>query len=162
METLKIPVNKKGRILQNLTKVQRFYSEFDSDISNSQSSSPSEDGNGRVFTFETKGSRYRSITKPSEPPRDKMQGVSKTTTPNGDNHLDGEPNHGEVVNYATLVIPVSPGLSRNQDLKDKALDLIYQRKIKELKCKQNIFYVSANGYLSIAICSGKKRGLYLL
>ena len=37
------------------------------------------------------------------------------------------------VESTNLVPPVSPGLSANQDLKDKALDIIYQKKIKELK-----------------------------
>ena len=34
--------------------------------------------------------------------------------------------------------PVSPGLSRNQDLKDAALDLVYSRKIKDLQSKVSV------------------------
>merc|ERR1711872_597501 len=53
MENLKTPLDKKGRKLEKLTKVQRFYSEFNSDLSSSSSSSSSYVGEN-IFTFETK------------------------------------------------------------------------------------------------------------
>ena len=56
MENLKTPLDKKGRKLGNLTKVQRFYSEFNSDRSSS-SSSLSSDEDDKVFSFENKSFR---------------------------------------------------------------------------------------------------------
>ena len=35
-------------------------------------------------------------------------------------------------------LPMSAGLSRNQDLKDAALDLVYSRKIKDLHSKVSV------------------------
>ena len=40
-------------------------------------------------------------------------------------------------NNITSRAPQSPGISANQNLKDQALDLIFQKKIKDLKSKLN-------------------------
>ena len=137
MERLQMPLNKKGK-LQNLTKIQKFYSEFNSE-SSSSSTSPSEDNDRGVFTFETRRSRHNYDIKPQEPHSNKRQLPSKIINANAvtDNNLLSSPKEDadKVVNYAPPVAPMSPGLSRNQDLKDKALEIIYQKKIKELKCK---------------------------
>ena len=137
MENLKTPVDKKGRRLDNLTKVQRFYSEFNSD-SNSPSSSTSSEGDRNVFTFESKAFGHHNVAA-------KTQGRVKNHNLDISNSLNvnsfeqcsikDSHNNGKIINNAPPQPPMSPGLSSNQDLKDKALDLIYQKKIQELKSK---------------------------
>ena len=137
MERLQMPLNKKGK-LQNLTKIQKFYSEFNSE-SSSSSTSLSEDNERGVFTFETKHLRHNYDIKPPEPHTNKRQLPRKIINSNAvtDNNSLASPKKDAdmVANNPTPVAPMSPGLSRNQDLKDKALEIIYQKKIKELKCK---------------------------
>ena len=126
MENLKNPLDKKGRKLENLTKVQRFYSEFNSDLSSSSSSlSPDEDR--KAFSFENK--RFRNT---------KLQNKLSNQKPAPNlfpDHSANEQEKKKNVESTSLALPMSPGLSVNQDLKDKALDIIYQKKIKELKSK---------------------------
>ena len=125
MENLKAPMNKKGRKLENLSKSQRFYSEFNSDPSSSSSSSSS-DEDGKAFNFENKRT-----------PNSKFYDKILTNNTKSDNGSDNSLIVREKMNSETtnIIPPVSPGLSANQDLKDKALDIIYQKKIKELKSK---------------------------
>ena len=137
MQNLKTPVDKKGRKLDDLTKVQRFYSEFNSDSSSSSSPSSS-DRDRNVFTFESKSFRRDNIA------ANPQKGIK---TENGANNYSINVNthnkysmyesqdNDSIINHASPVLPMSPGLSSNQDLKDKALDLIYQKKIQELKSK---------------------------
>ena len=136
MERLQMPLNKKGK-LQNLTKIQKFYSEFNSE-SSSSSTSLSEDNDRGVFTFETKHLRHNYDIKPPEPHTNKRQLPKKIINANpitDNNSLTSPKDADMVLNIPPPVAPMSPGLSRNQDLKDKALEIIYQKKIKELKCK---------------------------
>ena len=124
MENLKAPLDKKGRKLEALTKVQRFYSEFNSDISSS-SSSLSSNSNENVFTFDNKRIQNSSVY-------DKLSHKAKETTIGSDMSPKAV-DKKKIAAADTLIPSLSPGLSSNQDLKDKALDIIYQKKIKELK-----------------------------
>ena len=123
MENLKTPLDKKGRKLGNLTKVQRFYSEFNSDRSSS-SSSLSSDEDDKVFSFENKSFRNTKL-------QNKLSNQKHVNL--GSDLYASEQEKKKNVESTNLVPPVSPGLSANQDLKDKALDIIYQKKIRELK-----------------------------
>ena len=137
MENLKTPVDKKGRRLDNLTKVQRFYSEFNSD-SNSPSSSTSSEGDRNVFTFESKATVHHNTAAKAQN-RVKNQYLDTSNSLNVNTFeqpsIKDSHNNDKIISHAPPALPMSPGLSSNQDLKDKALDLIYQKKIKELKCK---------------------------
>ena len=135
MENLKAPLNKKGRKLENLSKSQRFYSEFNSDQSSSSSSSSS-DEDGGAFNFDIKRNQNSKFYD---------NNLNKhTKSENASNHSLSvrEKMSSETTN---IILPVSPGLSANQDLKDKALDIIYQKKIKELKSKIVLMYLT-NAY----------------
>ena len=127
MENLKTPLDKKGRKLEKLTKVQRFYSEFNSDLSSSSSSSSSYVGEN-IFTFETKEIPNTKFNDKLSTEMKDANFSSKASPKTFDKKKSSE--------ACTLIPPVSPGLSANQDLKDKALDIIYQKKIKELKSKK--------------------------
>lgn len=128
MENLKTPLDKKGRKLEKLTKVQRFYSEFNSDRSSSSSSS-SLYVDDRIFTFETKEIPNNKFNDKLSTKMKDANFSAKTSPKTIDKKKSSE--------ACTLIPPVSPGLSANQDLKDKALDIIYQKKIKELKSKKH-------------------------
>ena len=131
MENLKLPVDKKGRITPNLTKSQKFYSEFHSGSSSSPNSVASDDTiNGpQIFTFEKNSSRHKN----GMPPKKINNANISVDVTDGPQNVYNDSNKRD--RYNPPKSPVAPGISRNQDLKDKALDILFQKKIKELKSK---------------------------
>ena len=136
MDGLKISLDTKGRKMHNLTKVQRFYSEFNSDLSRSPSSSSSENGTN-IFSFERKSSQYHDVNKTHERSRHKHPEIKLVVDVDTvvQSHTNQLHKNDTIGNYVHFIPQKSPGLSSNQDFKDKALELIYQKKIKELKSK---------------------------
>ena len=133
MDTFKLLSSQNIRKKHKLTKVQKFYSEFNSDLSTSQSCSSSDDE--KVFTFNNRDIRYHAITHPR---KHKLFEITNCHDNNARKHnstkeLCSRPSQNKVTSRA----PQSPGISANQNLKDQALDLIFQKKIKDLKSKLN-------------------------
>ena len=135
MENLKLPVDKKGRITPKLTNSQKFYSEFNS-VSSGSSNSVASDGSSNgphIFTFEKNSSRHRNGVLPRKTNTANIA-VDVTDCPQNIHKDSGN----KSVRYNSPKSPVAPGISKtpgNQDLKDKALDILFQKKIKELNSK---------------------------
>ena len=132
MDSLKSRISKKGRKNKNgntPSRVQQFYEEFNSSQESNESSDDSDD-KSTFFGYKNRprapmirplsANRPMAIDLPFESnatPSDE----SSVTSPKGTFQFP-EP-------------PMSPGLSKNQDIKDSALNVIYQKRIKELKSK---------------------------
>ena len=134
MDTLKVLSGHNIKKGHKLTKVQKFYSEFNSDLSDSQSFSSSDDE--KLFTFNSRDICYHAITHPR---RHKLFEIANGPEPNARKHNSTREFCSRLSqNNITPGAPQSPGISANQNLKDQALDLIFQKKIKDLKSKLNI------------------------
>ena len=95
------------------SRVKQFYSDFNSD---SSTSSSSEDEGPQVFTFQK---RPRAPVLRPNTPDSPVQNWSSNTS----SYSFG----------ARSRAILSPGLSRNQDIKDAALDSVFKRRIDDLK-----------------------------
>ena len=112
--------SKKGR--KTKSKVQQFYSEFNSSTSSSappsrsSSLSSENDAEVRVFTFE-------NIHSPRSPSREPTTAsdANGATTPNPTSRAKSRSR------------PTTPGVTKNQRIKDEALSIVYQNKIKDLR-----------------------------
>ncbi len=129
------------------SRVQQFYSEFQSSSpsSSSRSSSssssssssrspspfgglPSVDPQPRVFTFE-------HVKAPRTPQNGSVStNGSSRRTPRSRSQSGSGPRHRRPLK--------SPGVTRNQQLKDEALSIVYQNKIKDLRSARVIFVTS--------------------
>ena len=159
MDSLKTLSKKK----KHKSRVRQFYSDFNSSDSSSDNASPSpfwEAGEGPaaaspdVFTFDTprrnvSAAHRRSKSVPRAPRAQELKPVEVKSSENGSvngNDVEQEMSHATSLDDLALSpasMPlVSPGLSRNQDMKDKALALIYQKKIKDLQSIQCAFRIS--------------------
>ncbi len=158
MESLMAPELSAGgrrRKRRHRSRVRQFYSDFNSDSSSPTSDSDADhavtpDGGGRarargrrnrntdarVFTFERTPDRslpraprgYQNGHSPSDynslSPRSQSVGPTRPLSPWGTHSSRRGPE---------LENPLSPGVTSNQDLKDRAYELIYQKKIKDLR-----------------------------
>ena len=111
--------SKKGRKKQS--KVQQFYSEYNSSTSSSappsrsSSLSSENDAEVRVFTFE-------NIRSPRSPTREPAASdANGAATPNPTSRSKSRSR------------PTTPGVTKNQRIKDEALSIVYQNKIKDLR-----------------------------
>ncbi len=140
MESLKSRIPRKSRKGQHRhhpqSRVQQFYDEFESSHS-SHSESGSDDADGDKGTFfgyrnRPRAPMIRPISanrplsseynqKPESTPSDDVTDPSSVTSSKG--------------GFQFPESPISPGLSKNQDIKDSALNVIFQKRIKELKSK---------------------------
>lgn len=116
MEVLKTAsTTSKHRKRNHKSKVKQFYSDFNSESSSSSSSS--EDEGPTVFTF-------NRATAPKLRPDPSVASSLRSLSPT----------FSSTYSFGSSSKPIlSPGLSRNQDIKDVALDMVYQRKIKDLQ-----------------------------
>jgi len=135
MDSLKSRIPKKGRKNRNgstPSRVRQFYDEFNSSQESNSSNNDSDDDKTTFFGYKNRprapmirplsANRPMAIDLPAESnatPSDE----SSVTSPRG--------------NFQYPEVPISPGLSKNQDIKDSALNVIYQKRIKELKSKTN-------------------------
>ena len=138
MDTLKVLSGQKITKRHKLTKVQKFYSEFNSDLSTSQSGSSSDEE--KVFRFNSRDIRYHAITHPR---KHNLSEIANGIETNARKHNNTKEFCSRLSqNNITPRAPQSPGISANQNLKDHALDLIFQKKIKDLKSKLNIYQIA--------------------
>ena len=130
MDSLKSKIPKRGRknrgqnnTNQPPSRVQQFYEEFNSSQSASTEDSDSSD-NGTFFGYKNRPKapmiRPVSATQPISP--------EFISTPSDSGSINSS-NKGTF----SFPEPLSPGLSKNQDIKDSALNVIFQKRIKELK-----------------------------
>lgn len=131
MESLKAPKKPKHR-----SKVRQFYSDFNSDESSNSPKSSSESENeyaiAQVFTFDKEAKTLKvteTRTPKSRSPRSARSPVRGQTLSNS------EPNVSRSRPLSYFDPPKSPALSPNQVLKDEALGIIFQKKIKDLQSK---------------------------
>ncbi len=156
------PAGGRRRKRRHRSRVRQFYSDFNSDSSSSPSDSDSDhaiaasDGGGRsrgregrsrgrrnrntearVFTFEQQqqhkdrslpraprqNGHFHYVDDGRSPPRSLSAGP-RPLSPWGAHSARRGPELG---------LPLSPGVTSNQDLKDRAYELIYQKKIKDLR-----------------------------
>ena len=128
-------VGKKGRKAKS--KIQQFYSEYNSSTSGSsppsRSSSPSSENDAevRVFTFE-------NIRSPKSPNRDAAAVAAEVSevaaahdASNGLTPAATTPN--STWRARSRSRPTTPGVTKNQRIKDEALSIVYQNKIKDLR-----------------------------
>ncbi len=120
------------------SRVKQFYSDFNSDESSDDSKkSSSDEDTTSVFTF----SRARA-------PKLRPESQGGATASHHDLQLeshfggDGFSSPGSYYSSYSSKLPLSPGLTKNQDMKDVALDLVYQRKIRDLKSITKKFIIS--------------------
>ena len=133
MDSLKAPKKRKHR-----SKVRQFYSDFNSDeSSNSPKSSSSESENeyaiAQVFTFD-KEAKTLKVTE-TKTPRPRSPRSAKSPVRGQTALSNSEPNVSRSRPLSHFETPKSPGLSPNQGLKDEALGIIFQKKIKDLQSK---------------------------
>ena len=154
MDTLKTGLSKSGKRRKHKSRVRQFYSDFNSSDSSNDDDRASpfwETGSASpdVFTFDHTPKRNsgaaaahrRSRSVPRAPRTNEAKLVPVPLDDNSLNGHNGESKEDESLSSSVsdLVLSpgamplVSPGLSRNQDMKDKALALIYQKKIKDLR-----------------------------
>ena len=119
-------VGKKGRKAKS--KVQQFYSEYNTSASSSsspsRSSSPSSENDAevRVFTFE-------NIRSPRSPNRDSAVAAAV----DANNGLTTASTSNSTSRARSRSRPTTPGVTKNQRIKDEALSIVYQNKIKGLR-----------------------------
>ena len=141
MESLKSRIPRKSRKGQHRhnpqSRVQQFYDEFESSHSSHSESGSDDDVDGDKGTFfgyrnRPRAPMIRPISanrplsadfhqKPESTPSDDVTDPPSVTSLKGTFHFPES--------------PLSPGLSKNQDIKDSALNVIFQKRIKELKSK---------------------------
>ena len=143
-ETLKKRSRRKGKNYKS--RVKQFYSDFNSDESSDSKNSSSDDGGASVFTF----NRARAPKLRPDPESLSQQdlGSLASSSPGysyGAQGFGGQISPGSYSSYSRL--PVSPGLSKNQDVKDVALDLVYQRKIRDLKSNELLSFYAVTQQL---------------
>jgi hypothetical protein len=131
MDSLKSRVTRKPK----KSRVQQFYSDFNSDAGSASSDSDNDNNNSNaggghvgdaaVFTFQT--APRAPVLRPDADDLDVTE------------ELNGSSADSSLLLAAARAVhppPMSPGLTRNQDLKDTAFQIIFQKKIKDLKRKQ--------------------------
>ena len=122
-------VGKKGRKAKS--KVQQFYSEYNTSASSSsspsRSSSPSSENDAevRVFTFE-------NIRSPRNPNRDSAVAAAGDAN-NGLTTATASSTSNSTSRARSRSRPTTPGVTKNQRIKDEALSIVYQNKIKGLR-----------------------------
>ena len=187
MDSLLAPTHGGRRKRRHRSRVRQFYSDFNSESSSSPSDSDSDhavasEGNGgsrhyrsregrsrgrrnrnteaRVFTFEQQQQQDRSLPRAPKQnghfhyneelsPRSKSVGP-RPLSPWGAHSARRGPE---------LQFPLSPGVTNNQDLKDRAYELIYQKKIKDLRSTADRnWFLLCSSKLLIIISSTNSKG----
>ena len=124
MDRLISPIRKKT----NKSRVQQFYSDFNSDDSSDSDSKSDKDNEARVFTFRN---AKAPVLRPEGP------GYFEYEDSYLHPHYDIASFHSRPVTPRNVEIstemPLSPGVTKNQELKDAAYEVIYGNKIKELR-----------------------------
>ena len=112
------------------SRVQQFYDEFQSSHS-SQDSSSDDDGQKGTF-FGYKNRPRAPMIRPSSAGR-----PSSVEIPRETNSTPSDVSSVASPKFHFPDPPTSPGLTPNQDIKDSALNVIYQKRIRELKSIQS-------------------------
>ena len=137
METLQTKPRNRSRRKRHRSRVRQFYSDFNSDSESEIAGALSEPDftqNGDIFTFDINEAKAPVLRPDRSFNNGYYYGADDEFSPSsyyGDvsrSRSRSRNRGGEVTE-----LPLSPGLTPNQELKDKAYEIIYQNKIKELK-----------------------------
>ena len=120
MDSLKGRVSRSGKIKKTpSSRVKQFYDEFNSSQSSLDASSD-ESEKGTFFGYKNR-------------PKAPMIRPVSADVPQDLNSTPSESGSLKSPKFYYTDPPVSPGLTPNQDIKDNALNVIYQKRIRELK-----------------------------
>ena len=126
MDSLKGRVSRSGKIKKTpSSRVKQFYDEFNSSQSSLDASSD-ESEKGTFFGYKNrpKAPMIRPVSAARPASADVPQDLNSTPSESGSLKSP---------KFYYTDPPVSPGLTPNQDIKDNALNVIYQKRIRELK-----------------------------
>ncbi len=142
MDRLMVEVSGGKRRRRHKSRVRQFYSDFNSSSSmNSSEDEESKITQADIFTFDQVSSSPNGLKLPPEGNEGLDDGVMLSSERNHINRgysarpLTPREGGGPAAAF-TAELPLSPGVTPNQYLKDKAYELIYQHKIKDLRSNE--------------------------
>lgn len=116
-------LHRRKRRRKHKSKVRQFYSDF-----NSASSSSSEDGIRKGAESDDPSQHFRTAS-----PKTPKMGPDIDIHLGNDNADKSLSSSRSNFDELFIAIPLSPGVTKNQELKDKAYEYIFQNKIKVLR-----------------------------